>query len=261
MILRELAARLGCTLRGDGDVEVHRVAGIEDAGPGDLTFVANPRYVTRLAATRASAVIVAPDLETPLPSLLTPNPYLAFARAVALLHPQPSGGPGRAPVGAGGPDRAPGRRRPRGRPGRGGAPGARGRPHGPAPHVVLYADVQVGEDCLLHSGVQVREGCRLGHRVIVQNGAVIGARRLRLRPRLRGPLPEDPAGGHRGGGGRRGDRGAGRHRPRGPAARRASAGAPRSTTSSRSATRSRSARTPCWPGRWGSRGARASAAA
>jgi UDP-3-O-[3-hydroxymyristoyl] glucosamine N-acyltransferase len=43
------------------------------------------------------------------------------------------------------------------------------------PHVVLYPDVQVGEDCLLHSGVQVRERCRLGHRVIVQNGAVIGA--------------------------------------------------------------------------------------
>jgi UDP-3-O-[3-hydroxymyristoyl] glucosamine N-acyltransferase len=43
------------------------------------------------------------------------------------------------------------------------------------PHVTLYEDVTVGEDCVLHSGVQVREGCRLGHRVIVQNGAVIGA--------------------------------------------------------------------------------------
>jgi UDP-3-O-[3-hydroxymyristoyl] glucosamine N-acyltransferase len=43
------------------------------------------------------------------------------------------------------------------------------------PHVVLYPDVVLGEDCLIHSGVQVREGCRLGRRVIVQNGAVIGS--------------------------------------------------------------------------------------
>ena len=89
MILRELAQRLGCTLRGDGAVEVHRVAGIEDSGPGDLTFVANRKYAACLATTRASAVILAPTVETPLPSLLSPNPYLAYARAATLLHPQP----------------------------------------------------------------------------------------------------------------------------------------------------------------------------
>ena len=65
MILRELAQRLGCTLRGDGAVEVHRVAGIEDSGPGDLTFVANRKYAACLATTRASAVILAPTVETP----------------------------------------------------------------------------------------------------------------------------------------------------------------------------------------------------
>src|SRR5581483_11489007 len=43
------------------------------------------------------------------------------------------------------------------------------------PHVVVYEDVDIGEDCLLHSGVQVREGCRLGNRVVVQNGAILGA--------------------------------------------------------------------------------------
>ena len=87
MILRELAARLGCAVRGDGDVDVHRVRGIEESGPGDLTFVANPRYVPRLAATRASAVIVSPELETPLPSVLSRNPYLVYARAATILHP------------------------------------------------------------------------------------------------------------------------------------------------------------------------------
>jgi UDP-3-O-[3-hydroxymyristoyl] glucosamine N-acyltransferase len=175
MILQELAARLGCTLRGEGTLEVHRVAGIEDAGPGDLTFVANPRYVARLGDTRASAVIVHPDLDTPLPSLLTPNPYLAFARAVEILHPQPRPAAGVHPsaqvdptacLGEGtfvGPLAVVG---PRVR------VGARTVLHA---HVVLHADVQVGDDCILHSGVHVREGCRLGHRVIVQNGAVLGA--------------------------------------------------------------------------------------
>ena len=94
MILRELADRLGCVLRGDGGVEVHRVSGIEDSGPGDLTFVANPRYVPRLATTRASAVILSPDLQTPLPSLVSPNPYLAYARAAGILHPQARPAPG-----------------------------------------------------------------------------------------------------------------------------------------------------------------------
>src|SRR5262245_66151878 len=86
MILRELAGQLGCTVRGDDAVEVVRVAGIDASGPGDLTFVANPRYAKRLATTRASAVIVSPETVTALPSLLSANPYLAFARAVTLLH-------------------------------------------------------------------------------------------------------------------------------------------------------------------------------
>ena len=174
MNLSELAARLGCALRGNGSVEVGRVRGLDEAGPGDLTFVANPRYLGKLAATRASAVIVAPEVECLLPSLLTANPYLAFARAVAVLHPLPRPAAGvdprayvdlQATLGEGVHVSAfafvgPGVR-----------VGARTVLR---PHVVLYEDVTVGDDCVLHSGVQVREGCRLGHRVVVQNGAVIG---------------------------------------------------------------------------------------
>jgi UDP-3-O-[3-hydroxymyristoyl] glucosamine N-acyltransferase len=173
--LGELAERLGCTLRGDAGLEIARVVGVDEAGPGDLTFIANRRYVPRLAATRATAVIVGPELESALPSLVTSNPYLAFARAKALLHPGPRAEPGVHPsaqvdptaeLGAGvsvGPLAVVG---PRVR------VGARSVLHA---HVVLYPDVAVGEDCILHSGVHVREACRLGSRVIVQNGAVIGA--------------------------------------------------------------------------------------
>ena len=175
MILRELAARLGCELRGEGDVEVVRVRGIDEAGPGDVTFVSNPRYAGRLAATRASAVILSPDLETPLPSLVCANPYLAYARAAALLHPERRPEPGVHPAASVHPTAVLG-------PGvHVGALavvgpqvriGARSVLH---PLVTLYEGVTLGEDCLLHSGVQVREGCRLGHRVIVQNGAVVGS--------------------------------------------------------------------------------------
>ncbi len=175
MILQEVATRLGCLLRGDGSVDVSRVAGIDDAGPGDLTFVANPRYLARLATTRASAVIVAPEVETALPSLVADAPYVVFAQALALLNPQERPGPGihatavvdpTASLGEGvhvGPLAVVG---PRVRVGAGSVL---------HPHVVLYPDVVVGDDCVLHSGVQVREGCRLGHRVVVHNGAVLGA--------------------------------------------------------------------------------------
>jgi UDP-3-O-[3-hydroxymyristoyl] glucosamine N-acyltransferase len=174
LILRELASHLGCALRGDGAVDVQRVAGIDEAGPGDLTFVANPKYAARLATTRASAVIVSPALESSLPCLLSDNPYLAFARALALLHPQPSPAPGVHPsavVDPGavlGPDVHVG---PLAVIGPGVRVGARTVLH---PHVVLYEGVEIGQDCVLHSGVHVRERCRLGDRVIVQNGVVVG---------------------------------------------------------------------------------------
>ncbi len=175
MRLDEIAKHLGCSLRGPGNIVIRRVAGIEDAGPDALTFLANPRYAAHLATTSAGAVIVAPGVETGKPSLVTPNPYLAYARAAALLHPASKHTPGIHPsaqvdatatLGAGvsiGPLTVVG---PRVR------IGTRTVLH---PHIVLYPGVEVGEDCVLHSGVQVREGCRLGNRVVVQNGAVIGA--------------------------------------------------------------------------------------
>jgi UDP-3-O-[3-hydroxymyristoyl] glucosamine N-acyltransferase len=172
--LGELAERLACELVGDSELQVERVAPIETAQPGDLSFATSRKYAQQIAHTRASALIVAPGVDTPTPRLVTPNPYLAYARAVALLHPAPPAPPGVHPsaqvdpsaeLGAGvhvgalvviGPHVR---------------VGARTLLH---PHVTLYRDVEIGADCVLHSGVQVREDCRLGERVIVQNGAVIG---------------------------------------------------------------------------------------
>jgi len=172
--LAELAARLGCELRGDGEVEVTGVAGIEQAGPGDVTFLANPRYAAHLRTTRAAAVILGREQEAGLPCLVSENPYLAFARAVALVRPPSRPLPGVHPsaqvhpTAVLGPDVHVGALAVVGP---GARVGARSALH---PHVVLYEGVEVGEDCVLHSGVQVREGCRLGNRVVVQNGAVVG---------------------------------------------------------------------------------------
>ena len=175
MKLRELATRLGCELRGEGNGEIEGVAPIEQAGPGDVTFLANPRYASHLATTRAGAVILTPGQEASVPCLVTENPYLAFTRAVALIRPPARPAPGvhasaqvdpSAVLGADvhvGALVVVGARV---------CVGARTALH---PHVVLYEGVVVGEDCVIHSGVQVRERCRLGSRVVVQNGAVIGA--------------------------------------------------------------------------------------
>src|SRR5207248_10843622 len=73
---------------GDGSIEIERVAGIEHAGPGDLTFLANAKYHAELARTRASAVIVGASASVPTPRfsvLRSGNPYLSFAHALRLF--------------------------------------------------------------------------------------------------------------------------------------------------------------------------------
>src|SRR5271163_3541066 len=83
MKLGELASRLGAELRGDGNVEITGVKGIEDAGPTEITFVANPRYTGLARTTKAAAVLVEPEFpEIEAATLRIKNPYLAFSRAL-----------------------------------------------------------------------------------------------------------------------------------------------------------------------------------
>jgi UDP-3-O-[3-hydroxymyristoyl] glucosamine N-acyltransferase len=178
MKLREIAERLGCQLEGDGDVEIHRVAGIDRAGQGDLTFLAHQKYISKFAKTRASAVIVAPDVlgrEATAALLRTDQPYLAFARAVALL--MPSAPP---PVGVDahssiapdaklGPDVAIG---PFVVVGAGAVIGARTVVY---PNVVVGPGTMIGEDCIIHSQVSIRDRVVIGNRVVIQDGSVLGS--------------------------------------------------------------------------------------
>ncbi|APG26626.1 UDP-3-O-(3-hydroxymyristoyl)glucosamine N-acyltransferase [Syntrophotalea acetylenivorans] len=174
--LKELADLIGGTVVGDGDAEIHRVAGIDSAKPGEITFLANPKYLPLLKTTQASAVMVTPGVEAPGVSLLVcPNPYLAFAKVLTALHvakPEYRGIMEGAYVDpeakiADGVTIHPGCVI--------GKNVSVGSGTTLYPGVLLYDNVTVGEDCLIHAGTVVREGCRLGNRVIVQPKAVIGS--------------------------------------------------------------------------------------
>jgi UDP-3-O-[3-hydroxymyristoyl] glucosamine N-acyltransferase len=174
--LGELARRLECPIEGDSGIEIHRVAKIETAGAGDVTFLANPKYAAALAATKASAVIAGSAVTSaPCAIIRSATPYLTFARAAQALAPVRQAEPGVHPqawvhadasvdpTASVGPFVAIGA---------GARIGARTIIH---PHVVIGPDVIVGDDCVLHAHVSVRERCTLGSRVVLQNGAVIGS--------------------------------------------------------------------------------------
>ena len=176
MTLTELAERLGCRLEGDGAIEITRVAAIEAAGPGDVTFFVNPRYKAALRTTRASAVILGEQAPAAACAMLrTAQPYLAFAEALRLFAPDERPAPGVhpsawiAPGAVCAPDASIGALA---SVGPGAAVGARTIVHS---NTSVGPFASIGEDCVIHSNVAIRERVTLGHRVIVQNGAVIGS--------------------------------------------------------------------------------------
>ena len=94
MKLGDIAQRLECKLEGDAGIEITGVAGIEEAAPGQLTFLANRRYRPAVATTRASAILIAPGAgDVPFAALRSKNPYLDFARALEFFHPAPKYSP------------------------------------------------------------------------------------------------------------------------------------------------------------------------
>lgn len=175
MRLRELAEKLGREIRGDGEVMLHGVASLERAGPGDLSFVRSLAWAKTVVGSRASAVVAPAMVDTAgLPSLISPNPGLDFARAVSLLLPPARPAAGVHPstyVAAGAtvdPSACIG---PLCSIGEGARIGARSVLHA---GVHVYPDVRVGEDCTIHAGVVLREGTDLGDRVSLQPGVVLG---------------------------------------------------------------------------------------
>jgi len=175
MKLGDMARALGCELVGEAEIHITGVAGMEHAAPGELTFLANPKYAHKVKDTRASAILVAEALrDLPIASLVSTNPYLDFARALELFYRPPKPQPGIHSMASVGKSA---------RIGEGAAIGpfavvgenvTIGRNAVLYPHVVIYEGAEIGDDFLAHSHAVVREFCRIGHRVILQNGVVIG---------------------------------------------------------------------------------------
>lgn len=158
MKLTDLATQLEAELIGDGATEIHSVAGLEEAGPGQLSFLSNARYEKEFLATRASAVIVPASVTSNHVTVLrSKDAYYTFSRALVLLH------------------------------------GHRRHPHAgvhPAAHVdasavigentVIYPGAfvgprtRVGRDCVIYPNAVIYEDCVIGDRVSIHAGTVIG---------------------------------------------------------------------------------------
>jgi UDP-3-O-[3-hydroxymyristoyl] glucosamine N-acyltransferase len=176
MKLTEIASTLNARVEnGSPDLEITGVAGIEDAGAGQITFLANPKYAAAARTTKASAVIVAEDFPAlPTAMLRSKNPYLTFARAIELFYQPPKYAPGIHPTAVV----------------HSSAKVGNGAHIGPytvvdedvligenavlLAHVVIYRGVRIGDNFFAHAHAVVREHCRIGNNVILQNGVIVG---------------------------------------------------------------------------------------
>jgi UDP-3-O-[3-hydroxymyristoyl] glucosamine N-acyltransferase len=159
LTLAEIARRLGGRVAGDAATLVRQVGSLEHAQPGDISFLSSARFKARLAATRASAVILSSEFEdlTPLPRIVCDAPYLYFARVSQLFNPLTTQAPGVHPTAV---------------LGEGVTLGAR---VSIGAGCVIGKGVSIGDDSCLYPRVVVYDGCSLGRRALVHSGAVIGA--------------------------------------------------------------------------------------
>lgn len=175
MKLGEVAKALGAELKGDPELEITGVRGIEEAGPTEITFVANPKYAGLAKTTRAAAVVVEPEFgEISVATLRIKNPYHAFSRALGLFYQAPMYKPGVHPTAVVDASAEIGAESHVGAYaviGAGVKIGPRARI---LPHVVIYEGAQIGTDFFAHAHSVVREHCRIGDHVTLENGAIIG---------------------------------------------------------------------------------------
>ena len=142
MSLGEIAVKYGCELHGDPDLQVSRVATLSGAESDTITFLANSAYRAEVAATQATAVILAADdvEQCPVASLVTPNPYVVYAHVARELHPDFALRPG------------------------------------VDPGATVEAGSDIPASCQIAPGAVIEAGVRLGERVYVGPNAVIGRR-------------------------------------------------------------------------------------
>jgi UDP-3-O-[3-hydroxymyristoyl] glucosamine N-acyltransferase len=140
LTLREVANVIGGEVVGDDAVMIERVAPIDLAGEGDITFLSNQKYIAFLRSTKASAIIVEPRFRQANRTLvLMANPYLGFARAVELLMRKPLP-----------------------------------RQAGVHPTATVAEGVRIGENVSIGPRVIVEEGAEIGNGVTLMAGVYVG---------------------------------------------------------------------------------------
>jgi UDP-3-O-[3-hydroxymyristoyl] glucosamine N-acyltransferase len=178
MQLTELARLTGARLEDDADnPEITGAAGLDDAQPGQITFLANPRYTPRVQKTRATAIYVGEetDVGRDIRVLRAPDPYLAYTRALRLFHPEPQVPPFVHPSAVIDPTARLAEDVWLGACvviGRDVEIGAGVRIY---PNATVYDGVRIGAGSVIHSGAAIREGTLIGERVIIHNNVVVGS--------------------------------------------------------------------------------------
>lgn len=174
--LRELAEYLGGTVAGDEFKTVTGVSSLDDASSDQITFLANPRYASKVATTGAGAVVLTPGAERHGRNAIhVANPYLAFAKLLTLFHVASHAPKGVMEGAIVGRDVTMGSDvtvYPGAVVGDGVTLGDRVTVH---PGAVLYEGVSVGSDVTLHANVVVYQGCRIGDRVTIHAGTIVGS--------------------------------------------------------------------------------------
>jgi len=177
LTLREIADAVGGTVEGNADTEITGAAAIQTADKGEISFIANKRYLKYLPTTQAAAVVLSPDTEcSHIPVIRHPNPYLAFAQVVDLLYPEtPLLTPGVDPNAVIEES----------------ATIAPSAAIGPLCHICSGAsigkgtqlvssvfigrNVSIGENCLIYPGVRIMDNCKIAGNVIIHSSTVIGS--------------------------------------------------------------------------------------
>ena len=173
--LGQLADLLNCEIAGNSNVQIVGVSPLDKAGPGEITFLTNPKYAAKARTTRASAIIAVSEVkDSPAATLISGNPYYTFSRALALFYQPPKPIPGIHPTAI---------LAARARVGENCSIGPYavigddtviGADAIIYPHAVIYDGCTIGDDFTAHSHVSVREYTRIGNRVTLHNGVVVG---------------------------------------------------------------------------------------
>ena len=173
--LGQLAEALGAALEGDAQRLITGVASLDMAGPDEISFVTNRKYLPLARSSRAGAFLVPADVkDLHAPLLKSPSPQMALIALLRLFHPSPALSPGVHPSALVAPDS---RIHPEASVGAfaviqpRAVVGARARIF---PLAYVGEGAEIGEDTRVYPHVVIREGVSIGRRVIIHAGAVLG---------------------------------------------------------------------------------------